>query len=216
MPAASHLAIHFRDEQRRERDPWVAASTTLSVVSTPILWCAATGAIGYGALVTSNVEKPIQPSSAGSWSLCTLLAALLVMVISPAAMIPPFRMDLPTKLGSTSPVAQGVGRVTEWVYHHPARVVIGLVAIVVPIASGMGRLSYESNYINAFKPQTRVVKDYQAVESRLGGIGVVEVIVPASGPVTPAALEQFRSVERGLIDPKTTGPKASYGALVGH
>ena len=208
MPAASHLAIHFRDERRREGDARVAARTTLSVVSTPILWCAVTGAIGYGALVTSNVV-PIQQFG---WimGLCTFMAALLVMVISPAAMLPPFRMDLPTKLGSTSPVARGVGQVTKWVYHHPARVVIGLVAIVVPVAVGMVRLGYESNYINAFKPQTRVVKDYQAVESRLGGIGVVEVIVPASGPITTATLEKFRSVERGMIDPKKTGPKASY------
>jgi uncharacterized protein len=208
MPAASHLAIHFRDEGRRERDCAIAARTTLSVVSTPILWCAATGAIGYGALVTSNVV-PIQQFG---WimALCTFFSALLVMVISPVAMLPPFRMDLPTKLGSTSPVARGVGQTTKWVYHHPARVVIVLVAIVVPVAVGMGQLSYESNYINAFKPQTRVVKDYQAVESRLGGIGVVEVIVPASGPVTPAMLAKFRAVEEGLIKPNQAGSKASY------
>ena len=29
MPAASHLAIHFRDDRRREADPRVAARTTL-------------------------------------------------------------------------------------------------------------------------------------------------------------------------------------------
>ena len=208
MPAASHLAIHFRDERRREGDPRIAAKATLAAVSSPILWCAITGAIGYGALVTSNIV-PIQQFG---WimGLCTLMASLLVMAISPAAMLPPFRLDIPTKLGSSSPVAQGVGRVTEWVYHHPGRVVVSLVAIVVPLACGMGRLTYESNYINAFKPQTRVVKDYEAVESRLGGIGVVEVIVPMSGAVTQATLEKFRSVERGLVEDKTTGPKASY------
>ena len=208
MPAASHLAIHFRDERRREGDARVAARTTLASVSSPILWCAVTGGIGYGALVTSNVV-PIQQFG---WimGLCTVLAALLVMAISPSAMLPPFRLDLPTKLGSSSPVGRGMGWITEWVYHHPTRIVVGLVAIVLPLAAGMGRLTYESNYINAFKPQTRVVKDYQAVESRLGGIGVVELIVPTSGPVTPASLEKFRAVERGLIDGKEAGPRADY------
>ena len=97
MPAASHLAVHFRDERRREGDAKVAARSTLSVVSSPVLWCAVTGAIGYGALVTSNVV----PIRQFGWimGLCTLLASLLVMMISPAAMIPPFRLDLPTKIG---------------------------------------------------------------------------------------------------------------------
>jgi len=208
MPAASHLAIHFRDERRREKDARVAARATLAAVSSPIIWCALTGAIGYGALATSNVV-PIQQFG---WIMgsCTLLAALLVMVISPAAMIPPFRLDLPVRMGSESRVAAGVGRVTGWVFRHPAGVVVSLLAIVVPIASGMGRLTYESNYINAFKPQTRVVRDYEAVESRLGGIGVVEMIVPVAGPITPATLEKFRAVESGLVGPSAAGPKASY------
>ena len=46
----------------------------------------------------------------------------------------------------------------------------------------------------------------------LGGIGVVELIAPVSGPVNSRTLEKFRSIERGLIDEKTTsgGPRASY------
>jgi uncharacterized protein len=207
MPAASHLAIHFRDESRREGKARVAARTTLLAVSSPILWCAATGAIGYGALVTSTVV-PIQQFG---WimGLCTLLASLLVMAISPAAMLPPFPMGLPIKLGSSSKVAMGMERVTEWVYGHPTRVVVTLVGIVLPLAAGMGRLAYETNFINAFKPQSRVVKDYATVESRLGGIGLVEVLVPLSGPIGPATLEQFRSVERGLVGENRRGSKAS-------
>jgi uncharacterized protein len=207
MPAASHLAIHFRDERRREGDARVASRTTLAAVTSPILWCAATGAIGYGALVTSTVV-PIQQFG---WimGLCTVLAALLVLAISPAAMLPPFPMGIPIKHGSTSKVARGMERMTEWVYEHPTRVVVGLVAIVVPLSAGMGRLAYETNFINAFKPQTRVVKDYAIVESRLGGIGLVEVLVPVSGAIDPTTLDRFRSVERGLLEGKSVGPKAS-------
>jgi len=208
MPAASHLAIHFRDERRREGDPRVAARSTLASVWSPIFWCAATGGIGYGALVTSNVV-PIQQFG---WimGLCTVLAALLVMAIAPAAMLPPFRLELPTKFGSASPVSAGMGWITGWVYRHPAPVVVALVAVVAPIASGVGRLTYESNYINVYKPETRVVRDYQAIESRLGGIGVVELVVPMDGPVTPEALEKFRAIESGLVAGTGAGPRASY------
>ena len=174
----------------------------------PILWCAITGAVGYGALITSNVV----PIRQFGWimGICTLLSSLLVMVISPAAMLPPFRLELPIRPGSTSRISAGVGRLTGWVYRHPARIVVGLLALVIPVASGMTRLTYESNYINAFKPETRVVRDYRAIESRLGGIGVVEVIVPVSGAITPETLGRFRSVEAGLIGDPAAGPRASY------
>jgi len=197
MPAASHLAIHFRDERRKGLPLVDAAGHTLAAVSSPILWCALTGAIGYGALATSNV----MPIRQFGWIMgsCTLLASLLVMVISPAAMIPPFRLELPIRVGSVSRLGSGVNWVTAWVYRHPAPIVVGLLALVIPIATGMGRLTYETNYINAFKPETRVVRDYGAVESRLGGIGVVELIATVSGAITPETLDRFRSVEAGLV-----------------
>ena len=197
MPAASHLAIHFRDERRRGLPALDAARATLAAVSSPILWCAVTGAIGYGALATSDVE----PIRQFGWIMgsCTLIASLLVMAISPAAMIPPFRLELPIRVGTISRVGSGVNWATTWVYRHPAPIVVGLVALVVPIAAGMGRLTYETNYINTFKPDTRVVRDYGTVESRLGGIGVVELIVPASAAITPEALDRYRSVADGLV-----------------
>ena len=73
MPAASHLAIHFRDDRRREADPRVAAP-----IDPPrrrrrrSSGRAITGAIGYGALVTSDVV-PIQQFGAilGTCTLCS-------------------------------------------------------------------------------------------------------------------------------------------------
>ena len=210
MPAASHLAVHFRDERRREGNPWTAARTTMAVVASPVLWCAITGAIGYGALVTSNVV----PIRQFGWimGLCTLMASLLVLVISPSAMLPPFRLDIPTREGSVSKVGREMGRVTEWVFHHPLRIVLGLVAIVIPISAGMIHLSYETNYINAFKPETRVVRDYQFVESKLGGIGVVEVVAPIPEKLTSATLEKFKRIEQEATDSGPDGqkPSASY------
>ncbi len=199
MPAASHLAIHFRDERRKGLPLLDSARTTLAAVSSPIVWCSITGAIGYGALATSNVA----PIRQFGWIMgsCTLLASLLVMVISPAAMIPPFRLELPIRVGSVSRLGKGVNWITAWVYRHPAPIVVGLLALVLPVAAGMTRLTYETNYINAFKPETRVVRDYGTVESRLGGIGVVELVVPAPDQIDPATLAKFRSVNTALVGP---------------
>jgi hypothetical protein len=73
-------------------------------------------------------------------------------------------------------------------------------ALAIPITAGMTRLHYESNYINAFKPHTRVVRDYHMVESRLGGIGLVEVVVPIppGRALEEGTLGKLREVERAI------------------
>ena len=133
MPAASHLAIHFRDERRREADPRQAARTTLAAVAAPILWTAITGAIGYGALVTSDVV-PIQQFGA-ILATCTFAAAILVMLISPIAMLPPFRLEIPVRHGSHSRCAGLMNRLILRVYRHPGAIVLGVFAVVLPVAA---------------------------------------------------------------------------------
>jgi predicted RND superfamily exporter protein len=178
----------------------------LRAVSAPIFWCAVTGAIGYGALVTSDVV-PIQQFG---WIMgsCTLAAALLVMALSPIAMLPPFRLEVPVRLGSESPVSAAMNRTLGWVYRHPAPIVVAVVLLVAPVALGMGRLRYESNYIHLFKPDTRVVGDYHVVESRLGGIGVVSLDVPVGSTIDGAALDNFRQVEVSLKSLRRDGEPA--------
>jgi len=206
MPAASHLAIHFRDERRRQADPHVAARSTLAAVATPIAWTAITGAIGYGALITSEVV-PIQQFGAILGS-CTFAAAILVMLISPIAMLPPFRLEIPVRHGSHSPVAGLMNRLILTVYRHPGAIVLAVFAIVLPLAFGMFRLSYETNYINLFRPETRVVKDYRTVESKLGGIGLVELVVPAGKSLSPGVLHDLKLVEDRIGTIRVSDPNA--------
>jgi uncharacterized protein len=193
MPAASHLAVHFRDDRRRQADPHRAALATLAAVAAPIFWTALTGAIGYGALVTSKV-MPIRQFGA-ILGICTFAAALLVMIISPIAMMPPFRMEIPVRYGSRSRVSGFMNRLVLWVYQRPRMIVVTVLAIVVPLACGLVRLTYETNYINLFRPETRVVRDYHTVESKLGGIGVVELVVPVGKSITARTLANLKAVE---------------------
>jgi predicted RND superfamily exporter protein len=194
MPAASHLAIHFRDDRRRETDAKAAGRRTLRAVAVPILWTAITGAIGYGALVTSDVV-PIQQFGA-ILAICTLCSAVLVMVISPFAMAPPFRLEVPVRQGSRSRVAALMNRLTFWVFLHPGAIVTAVAAVVLPLSLGIFNLRYETNYINLFRRETRVVQDYRMVESKLGGIGLVEIVVPVGSTISPPALAQLGDVER--------------------
>ncbi len=211
MPAASHLAIHFRDDRRREADPRRAAESTLASVAAPIFWTALTGAIGYAALVTSKV-MPIRQFGA-ILGTCTFGAALLVMLISPVAMLPPFRMEIPVRYGSRSPVTAAMNRLVLWVYQRPKVIVVTVLAIVLPLACGLIRLSYETNYINLFRPETRVVGDYNKAESKLGGIGVVELVVPVGRSITAQTLSHLKAVENRILGIRVEDPEGVAGVL---
>lgn len=211
MPAASHLAIHFRDDRRREADPRAAARTTLRAVWSPIAWCAVTGAIGYGALVLSDVMPVKQFGSI--LGACTLIAAVLVVAVSPVAMLPPFPLEVPVRYGSSSWVAGRMNRLLAGVVRYPWPIVVGVFVVVPPVAVGVLGLRFESNYINAFKPETRVVRDYHRVESRLGGIGLVEVVVPVGKGLDVPTLGRFRDVEKSIGSIRLRGAPAVQHTL---
>jgi predicted RND superfamily exporter protein len=196
MPAVSHLALHFRDDRRKQGDAREAAGATLRAVAAPILWCALTGTIGYGALMTSKVE-PIRQFGA-VLAVCTAVAAILTLAISPVAMLPPLRLEIPVLLGSTSRTSAAMNRLSAWVVRHPGGIVFGTFAVILPMTAGMWFLRYESNYVNAFKPDSRIVGDYRAVEAKLGGIGLVYLVVPVRGTIDVATLEKFRGLDAAL------------------
>jgi len=206
MPAASHLAIHFRDHRRNEADPRKAAENTLKAVAVPIIWTAITGAIGYGALLTSDVV-PVQQFG-GILATCTFGAAIVVMLLSPIAMLPPFRLEVPVRYGSRSRVAALMDRQILFVHRYPGLIVAVVFAIVIPVALGLFRLSYETNYINLFRPETRIVGDYHTVEAKLGGIGLVELVVPTGPKFSPRVLDGLRQVENRVRAIRVADPRA--------
>jgi predicted RND superfamily exporter protein len=197
MPAASHLALHFRDELHQTADRLEAARNTMRAVAKPILWCAATGTIGYAALLTSNVV-PIRQFGL-ILAICTGLAALLTFAISPVAMLPPGRPRFLAAHARAEPAYARLGeRITQAVLRHPLVLILATLLLVLPLTLGIPRLQYETNYINAFAPTSRVVQDYRWVESRLGGIGVIYLIIPRNAPIDSDALSAFRDLDAEL------------------
>jgi predicted RND superfamily exporter protein len=101
-----------------------------------------------------------------------------------------------------------MNRLVLWVYRHPGAIVAAVVAVVIPVSAGLVRLSYETNFINLYRPETRVVQDYFTVESRLGGIGVVDLVVPMKGGLEPENIARLKRVEDRVRAIRVTDPQA--------
>lgn len=198
MPAASHLALHFRDEMRKGLPRYDAARQSLTDVIRPILWCAITGAIGYGALVSSSVE-PVRQFGAILGS-CTLIAALWTTALAPFAMLPPRSRQESSLVASKSIVSLWMRRITDLTIQYPKSVVLTVLILVLPLTLGIFRLTYESNYVYMFRPQTRIVRDYQFVEKRLDGIGQISLVVPTSGKIDSDLMTRLNRTSERLTE----------------
>ncbi len=212
MPAASHLAIHFRDALRTTPDRWHAARETLSTVASPVIWTALTGAVGYAALVSSRVVPVFQFGAV--LACCTLSASLLTMAVAPVAMLPLIPLELPVRVGTRSWLASALNRLTRLVAAHPGVVVLSVLAVALPLSLGLFRLEYESNYIKAFKPDTRVATDYRETEDRIGGIGVVSLIVPADSSLSLENLNIYRSLADSIVGLRRPGQASAVAQVL--
>ena len=101
-----------------------------------------------------------------------------------------------------------MNRLTFWVFRHPGAILIVVTLVVVPLSLGILGLRYETNYINLFRRETRVVRDYGTVESKLGGIGLVELVVPVGASITPGTLAELAKVEERVKAIPVTDPRS--------
>jgi predicted RND superfamily exporter protein len=99
MPAASHLAMHFREATRGGIDARTAARQTLVAVAAPIAWCALTAAAGYLALLSSTVRPVYQFGL--TMAACNLLAGVATFALAAGAMCPPRVRDWLARWKST-------------------------------------------------------------------------------------------------------------------
>lgn len=218
MPAAGHLAIHFRESRARTRAREPSARETLQAVISPILWCAATGALGYGVLLTSNLV-PVRQFGAILGG-CTLIAALLTLALAPIAMLPPFsaafgfELALPAAADPLASAPRTMNRLTDWVQRRSVWIVASVFAIVVPVVLGMRLLEYESNYINVFRKHARVLRDYHEVENQLGGIGLFVLAVPLENGLESRALGRLQEFERRVKAAAERNPRLKFAQII--
>lgn len=200
MPAASHLAVRFFATLHEGIGRHEAAHRTLNVMFTPVAWCAVASASGYLATWVATTVQPVAQLGITMFA-CNLMAGALVWSLAAGAMTFQFRRrdsgETHVEQG-TAAVADGVGRLTGWVLAHPA-ITLGLFVVPALFATiGVVWIQFESNYINVHKPHSRVARDYRFIESRMGGIGLIELIFPAPAAITPDWLDRVSQTSTHL------------------
>jgi uncharacterized protein len=187
----THVIVEFRRQRSLGLLPADALRESIAVLFWPVVGAIATDVIGFGSLVASNVG-PVH-----DFGIMTAIGAAMVLVA--AALVVPF-VALAGRFDSDPRMAWGEGslefgldRLVKRLVRHPLPILVVSAILVVAAMTGMRWLSVETDFTKNFRDSSPTVASYEMVESRLGGAGVWDVLVPAREPIDA---DQLDAVDR--------------------
>lgn len=191
-----HLVVSFREYRGEGLAPRQALALAADRLAAPICWACATDAAGFGALMVSRVG-PVH-----DFGLMMLVGSLLALV-SIGLVVPGLslagRFDSdPRRAWGEHGLDFGLRHLAESIERRP-RLLTAAIAVVSAICClGITRLEVETDFTKNFRRSSPIVRSYEFVESRLGGAGVWDVIVPAPTDDSPAFIDAVARLEERL------------------
>lgn len=191
-----HLIVRFREARLRGQSPRDGLAWTMVLLAAPVFWALATDAVGFGSLVLNRVG-PIRDFGI-MMALGSLLVLVSVVLLLPGmALLGHVDRD-PRRAWGESHLDAGLRQLAHSLRRWPKT--IGLTSLVLSAVAiaGVSRLEVETDFTRNFRADSPIVRSYAFVESRLGGAGVWDVILPAPPSLDWAYLRRVRHLEERL------------------
>lgn len=200
-----HVIVEFRRQREFGLPPTAALERAVGLLFWPVMGAIATDIIGFGSLIFSQVG-PVH-----DFGIMTAVGAAMVLVA--AALTVPFlaltgRIDAdPKRAWGEAALDLGLDGLVKRIVRQPGRI-LGLSAAVTALAvAGMAWLEVETDFTRNFRRSSAIVQSYDMVESRLGGAGVWDVLVPVGDTIDGASLSRLARLEHRLREEVTApGP----------
>ncbi|MFO0898903.1 MAG: MMPL family transporter [Pirellulales bacterium] len=191
-----HVIVRYREVRERGKPPERAMRMVGASLASPVFWAIATDAMGFGSLLVTSVG-PVQ-----DFGLMMALGSLLVM---PAVILLVPGLGLAGKLDADPKPAwgehwldAGLRKLVGWVHHHPWPVALTTLGLTALFSIGILWLGVETDFTKNFRAGSPIVRSYDFVETRLGGAGIWDVIVPAPRQLDQAFLDKLARLEQRL------------------
>ncbi|MCI0360448.1 MAG: MMPL family transporter [Planctomycetaceae bacterium] len=197
VASVMHLIVHYRELRVHGLAPYEALFKSAVLLAGPIAGAILTDASGFGALWWASVE-PIRDFGT-MMVIGSLLVAPAICLVVPALSLAGARDTGPAKPGwGEGRLGDFLMRSVDWIRHRP-RTLAGL-AIAVSLLASVGaiRLEVETDFTRNFRRGSPVVTAYEFVETRLGGAGVWDVMLPVPPELDAAYVARVRRLEEQL------------------
>ncbi len=179
---AIHLANYYRDQIAETGIQDGAAGRALHHAVLPLSLATGTTAVGLATLAVSELV-PIRMF--GIFSAIGVVVSFVILVtFMPAALelFPP-RLKLGKAADSEEedtwrPIEESRWwKVGQWITRHPTLSTVGCLAVMAGIGYGMTRVETSVQLMRLFSPNARIRKDYQWLESNLGQLVPMEILL---------------------------------------
>ena len=125
------------------------------------------------------------------------------------------RFDTVAKPDETR-LAAALGRSVAAIQSRPKTVAIVSLALAFVAAIGAVRLEVESDFTRNFRSGSEIVQAYDFVETKLGGAGVWDVMIPAPATLDKDYLARVRKLQERLREIRSQGPEAGVRSQAAH
>lgn len=190
-----HVIVRFREGRSQGLDSQAAFRRAATLLSGPILWACGTDAVGFLALTKAQVG-PIQDFGL-MMAIGSLLVLPAVMLLTPALSIVYPSASIKTTWGERQ-LGTLLTRYARVIQQYPRGVVIATLLLTVLAVMGMSGLRVETDFSKNFRDDSPVVTSYRFVEDRLGGAGVLDIILPAPESLDWNYLQRVARLEERL------------------
>ncbi len=191
-----HVIVRFREGRTSGMSPMAALIRSGRLLAGPIFWACVTDAVGFGALMAAGVA-PVR-----DFGLMMALGALMVFV-SAGLLIPGLALlgkdwASPRQLWGERFIDTQLQRFVSTAQDRPYLVGASLVGIFVFALMGIAQLEIETDFTRNFRSHTSIVRSYELVESKLGGAGVCDIILPAPDRLNWSYMQGVRRLQNRL------------------
>jgi predicted RND superfamily exporter protein len=200
-----HVIIGFRQHREAGLDPETALVRTFATLFWPVVGAIATDVIGFGALISSRVG-PVHDFGIMTAIGAGMVLVAVALVVPWLALAGRFTSD-PRQAWGEGALERGLDALVKWIVRHPLPILGAAITMVAVAVAGMRWLTVETDFTKNFRASSPIVASYDMIESRLGGAGVWDVLVPVGEDIDGTALSRVARLEKRLRDDVTVaGP----------
>ncbi len=205
-----HIIVRYRESRVvKGNDRETALIHTLASMMLPVTWTCLTTAAGFLALTIAKVE----PIADFGWMMvfgCIFVWLNVFLLIPALALAGDWDTD-PQATWGEGWLERILGISSEFIIRHPVKVGVVVLTGLAVLGFGMTRLKVETDFTRNFRQDSQIVRAYSFVEQRLGGAGVLDIVIRAPEKLNSDFLERIDRLQdslRGLTLPSDSGVPA--------
>lgn len=205
----THIIVYYR-EQRAKFDQHEATVRTLQELWHPVLWTVITIAVGFAALLVSDIT-PVR-----SFAIMMTLGTMMVIVISIAVLPATFasgNVPIPGRVRMEEPLDRLLEKMAHAIDQHPIQTTVWCAVLTAITAPGLFIMQVETDFSKNFRDSSPIVQSLKFVESNLGPAGSWDVAFDVPDPITNDFLDSTRELTDRLKELSAEGIELSVLSL---